>query len=48
MQKEIGFKNGRIGLEIKILTVRLEGSKVKDRDIPKIRGYLAERFPSVS
>ncbi|WP_037295137.1 CRISPR-associated endonuclease Cas6 [Acetivibrio thermocellus] len=32
-------------MEIKILTVRLEGSKVKDRDIPKIRGYLAERFP---
>lgn len=28
-----------------MLTVRLEGNKVESRDIPKIRGYLAGRFP---
>lgn len=28
-----------------MLTVRLEGNKLESRDIPKIRGYLAERFP---
>jgi len=32
-------------LDIKILTVRLEGNRVESRDIPKIRGYLAGRFP---
>ncbi|MDQ2085336.1 CRISPR-associated endonuclease Cas6 [Herbivorax sp. ANBcel31] len=33
-------------MDIKLLTVRLEGNKVKSRDIPKIRGYLAEKFPN--
>lgn len=28
-----------------MLTVRLEGNKVESRDVPKIRGYLAGRFP---
>ena len=28
-----------------MLTVKLEGNKVESRDIPKIRGYLAGRFP---
>ena len=32
-------------LEIKMLTVKLEGNKVESRDIPKIRGYLANKFP---
>lgn len=32
-------------MEIKVLTVKLEGNKVESRDIPKIRGYLAGRFP---
>lgn len=32
-------------MDIKILTVRLEGNRVESRDIPKIRGYLAGRFP---
>jgi hypothetical protein len=32
-------------LDIKMLTVRLEGNKVESRDVPKIRGYLAGRFP---
>ncbi|ODM24788.1 DNA repair protein [Clostridium sp. Bc-iso-3] len=32
-------------MDIKMLTVRLEGNKVESRDVPKIRGYLAGRFP---
>lgn len=28
-----------------MLTVKLEGNKVQSRDVPKIRGYLAGRFP---
>ena len=32
-------------MEIKMLTVKLEGNKVESRDIPKIRGYLANKFP---
>lgn len=28
-----------------MLTVKLEGNKVESRDIPKIRGYLANKFP---
>ncbi|HPU42249.1 MAG TPA: CRISPR-associated endonuclease Cas6 [Acetivibrio clariflavus] len=32
-------------MEIKMLTVKLEGNKVASRDVPKIRGYLAGRFP---
>ena len=28
-----------------MLTVKLEGNKVESRDVPKIRGYLAGRFP---
>lgn len=28
-----------------MLTVSLEGNKVESRDVPKIRGYLAGRFP---
>ncbi|NLI57531.1 CRISPR-associated endonuclease Cas6 [Acetivibrio saccincola] len=32
-------------MDIKMLTVKLEGNKVESRDIPKIRGYLAGRFP---
>lgn len=32
-------------MSIRILTVKLEGNKLDSRDIPKIRGYLAERFP---
>lgn len=32
-------------LEIKMLAVKLEGNRIESRDVPKIRGYLAERFP---
>jgi len=32
-------------LEIKMLTVKLEGNRVESRDVPKIRGYLANKFP---
>lgn len=32
-------------MDIKLLTVKLEGNKVKSRDVPKIRGYLAGKFP---
>lgn len=28
-----------------MLTVKLEGNKIQSRDVPKIRGYLAGRFP---
>ncbi len=28
-----------------MLTVKLEGNRVESRDIPKIRGYLANKFP---
>jgi len=32
-------------MELKTLILKLESNKIDRRDIPKIRGYLAERFP---
>ena len=44
--KKTTFFNGGIDLDIKMLTVKLEGNKVESLGhTKKIRGYLAGRFP---
>ncbi|NMB32699.1 MAG: CRISPR-associated endonuclease Cas6 [Clostridium sp.] len=32
-------------MDVEVLTISLEGNKIESRDVPKIRGYLAGKFP---
>ncbi len=32
-------------MDIRILTIKLESNKISPRDVPKIRGYIAKKFP---